>query len=388
MKKKIILLLAISLCVSGCNFSTARKSEKNSEEEIIKGTDINNLVVGKYYIQHGDEYYEILPGVGTFNEGDTVTSPSDERVLWYKDEWDKLPTLYEGDSLIYYTNEELTEVFNFERFEDFKYSVGLCQLEETPSGRYKISTDSTDNNIYPDGDAMKITEYEQDSVIIDKLGGQEIRNNVISRIGTILGLEKDAPYEAEIYAGSELTRYVLTANIRILGSMEVYESNEFNFVSEKIINITIPEWFNNGYYSINGVGLFRYVKGTSYDENMDFSIPNINPEEAVNDTEIIEGDAENGNYETQENSDSFDTVVIRNAGKTATINITFTVNGEGDGLPDVRATITTPESQKTYDMDATEDGLTYSFKVKEEGQYTITYYGLNARTPNVDVVYN
>ena len=37
--------------------------------------------------------------------------------------------------------------------------------------------------------------------------------------------------------------------------------------------------FNNGYYMINGQGVFRYVKGTSYTERTDFNIPNDIPEE-------------------------------------------------------------------------------------------------------------
>ena len=56
--------------------------------------------------------------------------------------------------------------------------------------------------------------------------------------------------------------------------MQVYESNDYEFLSSNIVKVNIPEWFNSGYYMINGLGLFRYVVGSSYDESTNFNVPN------------------------------------------------------------------------------------------------------------------
>ncbi|MBQ9245525.1 hypothetical protein IJ182_04575, partial [bacterium] len=59
---------------------------------------------GVFYVR--DQENNCTPvyfGNGTFEEGSISTTPSDERVLWYKDDFEKVPTLYEGDSLIMFT---------------------------------------------------------------------------------------------------------------------------------------------------------------------------------------------------------------------------------------------------------------------------------------------
>ena len=48
----------------------------------------------QYYILHADKTYEpVYFGEASFSSGDTTTSPSNERVVWFREDFDKIPYL-------------------------------------------------------------------------------------------------------------------------------------------------------------------------------------------------------------------------------------------------------------------------------------------------------
>lgn len=307
MKRKLLLILtAICLCITGCSQTgtpSAGIIESSTFEEILK-----DLTEDTYYVVNNGQFCAPLYiGHGTFEVGETSTSPSDDRVLWFKEDWEQIPTVYAGDMIIFYSESELDEEFIFERFEDFGYTIGVRGLKLTPSGRYRISTKAESMTTYPESDTDVILYYQQENVILDKIGNIELRSENISRCGTIMNLVKDATYPVEIYEGTVLSQQAFKADVRVLGSMETYVSYDFEFINEKIIKITIPTFFNSGYYCINGIGLFRYVAGNSYNDNTNFNVPN----EEVSDSENNTGsgfdwikDVISGNYDDYEDYNS------------------------------------------------------------------------------------
>ena len=137
--------------------------------------------------------------------------------------------------------------------------------------------------------------------------------------------------------------------------MQVYESNDYEFLSSNIVKVNIPEWFNSGYYMINGLGLFRYVVGSSYDESTNFNVPNEEGDGIIEEsTEEMEFEStEMTDYEntgTNENEEQYEKLEIEDdetaefeiksdGDKRVTI-ISSEVQGDGDGgVPDIAATI-------------------------------------------------
>lgn len=278
---KISILLLMLFFITGCE-QRGKKEETKKTSVVI--SDMNELEDGKYYILHDGKYYPLYKnGEATFDQDNAVSSASDKRSLFYTDDWEEIPTMYVGDSLIYYTSANLDESVTFERFEDLGYSVGICNLSRMDSGRYAFDAtnkdDSKNSNINKRSDASRLMELDSTQVIIDNIGGAQLRSGNISRGGTIIGLTKDKLYSTDLYIGTKLKNYVLKADTRILTSMEGYTINNYAFLRSRIIEIYIPDYFNSGFYKVDGDGVFRYVKGKAYTERTDFNVPNNIPDE-------------------------------------------------------------------------------------------------------------
>lgn len=394
-EKKILFVLAVvtTLTVAGCG------NGKIDNKNPVQQSYLDSLEKDKYYVRHSNNSCEqVYFGNATFDEGETTDSVNDERVMWYRDDFSKIPTLYAGDSLIYCTDEELTETFNFERFEDFGYSIGLCGLTPTESGRYSVSTDPDDCNTYPGGDTDILLNFNNDTVIIDTLGGKELRvpavtekgkeiGSPLTRCKSIKGLKQGISYEAEVYEGTKRSRYTFKADVRILGSMEDEETTDYSFENEKIMNIKIPTSFHSGYYLINGMGLFRYVNGTSYDSSTDFNIPN-HQEDDINNSNEVKGNSYEGDGETVGNDKNH--VVeedVTESSFTVTepglINVNVQLEGI-DNASDITGVIITP-SGENWQITNRNMELSVTFDAKEVGNYTIKIYDLGNGTATVNV---
>ena len=264
-------------------------------------------------------------------------------------------------------------------------------LNETVSGRYSFELESDYIN---DSDANKVSVLPTESAIIDKVSQKELRKGNISNYGTIIGLKQDKLYPFEIYAGTVLNKINIKADTRILGSMQVYESNDYEFLSSNIVKVNIPEWFNSGYYMINGLGLFRYVVGSSYDESTNFNVPNEEGDGIIEEsTEEMEFEStEMTDYEntgTNENEEQYEKLEIEDdetaefeiksdGDKRVTI-ISSEVQGDGDGgVPDIAATIT-DKNNNVYEMKPQEGKLMVEIPGAIKGNYKISFTERNNR---------
>ena len=244
---------------------------------------MNDLKDGGFYVFRNNAYEQLYVNNANYDLSKASMGSSNAgHTLWFGDDWSKIPTLYAGDILVYKTTSTLNEHFYAERFEYVGYTVGVTKLSRTASGRYSFSTNEKDLCVNTESDAKALLRLSTETCIIDRIGGADLRSGNISSGGCILGLEKDKVYLAEVYAGTYLNTFELTADCIALTSMESYQTVDYSFLQSEILEIHIPEWFNSGYYLINNFGLVRYVAGTSYDETTDFNIPNVEPGEQEN----------------------------------------------------------------------------------------------------------
>lgn len=397
MKRKTAKILAITLTActifSGCSNNSNKESTEQTDYNYLK-----DLEKDTYYVHHSDKTYEkVLWTDATFEQSTTTNNANNNRIVWFtEDTYQKIPTLYSGDSLLFKTSDILNETFYLERFEDFGYSVGLCKLTETQSGRYSIYTDPEKNNTFPGGDTDELLKLGNKTVIIDTLGGVPLRvptklpngistGSQLSRIGSINGLEKDKTYTAEVYEGTTLYKYDFTANVRIMASMQVVKSTDFSFESETVINIAIPESFNSGYYMINGVGLFRYVKGENYDENTNFNVPN---EETTantgNDSNNFLNEYETStslDYEPAEIEEDISQTTFELT-QTGIINVQASIAGENNNT--ITSVVYSPSGTR-YVMSSIGSSYEVTFEATETGIYTIEIYNLGEAQADINV---
>lgn len=290
--KGTALLTALIIGLTGCNLSRDDIASETDATKMSVITDINKLKNHSFYIRHKDEYYPLYLGEKSFEIDETSinTDPSDERTLFFKDDWDMIPTCFKNDTLVYYCDDKLPDYFILERFEDVGYSFGICNLKLNPQNNlYYFETTTSDEevnpNIYQKSNFSKIQElYPPESIIsINSLGKDklEIDSNQISRGGIILGLEKDNLYTVTVAKGSDPMVCEFLADTKMLTSWEILDiSTRFNFSETKTIEFDFPNYMENGYYMINGKGLFRYVNGKTYNEGTTgVNIPTMIPEQ-------------------------------------------------------------------------------------------------------------
>lgn len=392
-----MLIACVGLTVTACGGKEEEEVVQNEHYEYLNG-----LADGGYYILHEDETVEkmIFP-YATFDKNSTGGPSNNRMFIMSREDYESIPTLYEGDKLIYYYTGVLEESFWYERFEDLGYSIGLAGMEITNSGRYSIPTG--DNGIfYPDGDTALLMNFENEVVLMDTLGGVPLRAvrtedgngftfeaNSVSRCGSIMGLKEGETYKAEIYAGTRLYNYSFTADKRFFASMETTETINFTFENETIASIDIPEYFNSGYYTINGYGLFRYVKGKTYNENDDFNVPNV-PDESYGNIDNSISDVSTGENFSAQDTEAYATRTV-NIKEEGTYKITLDIEFEDDtangfdGLLETSARVINPSETRKWVFEEKENGdLTITFEAEETGAYNIYIDNLDYRTVKVD----
>ncbi len=303
MLKRAALLLIVLQCapmLTGCNVLKNKKAAV--DEALISTCDSNKLYSGQYYVWHNESQNNIERDINTdiskfknytydifmpvYKETTLDSSLAEEenlRILWMNDENDsKIPTLYEGDELIYYSTEEIPTKIELERFYDHGYSIGVYGLEENikGSGQYILNADST-MGVKANSTAAKIANYmtsDTSVVSIAQIGDKQLTSTDISKSGTVKGLIHGSSYDVAVYTGTNRHLIKMTADTRIFSSYELYTltANSYSFIGDGIITINLPENLKSGYYCINGAGLFRYVaNSTVYDNSTDFNDPGV-----------------------------------------------------------------------------------------------------------------
>lgn len=376
---KIVSLLLISAigitALTGCAGQDVSSTESEVVEFDLKKV-VKNLDDGGYYVVNNNNPKKIYFGNANFESGSTIThSDPDEktdRVMWYTDEdYKNIPTFYSGDVLIYYSTEELTEKINFERFEDLGKTIGVCGLEQTESGRYKFDTSKTEN-VYPGHDTEKLFDFPQDSVILDEIGGESIREPNISRCGSIYGLPSDKTYKCKVYGGTEVTEINFKADVRAFDSYQQYTSNDYTFLSTNVIQINIPEWFNTGYYCIDGLGMFRYVVGKEYSKKTDFNVRNNNPE-----------DDDSSMVSQEQKTDAFFLASNELGEKTLTIKLGAPAE---DAVPiTAELVLTDPDGKQYRAAELSENEIVLNFTADKVGEYKIAIVNLGSRTYSSEI---
>lgn len=316
----IMIVMTASFIFTGC-------SEKESNPYSVSEENLYATTLEKntYYIRHkkedGYETEKIYCGMEKTMDDTLTEEPSNERILMFSSDWDKVPTIYEGEDFIFFSPTVIDETYNFERFEDLGYSVGMFNMEVTKSGRYSIATE--EENFCKNSDAAVLAEYDNAILVVDKIGKYTLRvitdadgeiqqetidekGNVVSysdpftRAKTISGLTKNKLYAFSLYDGTIERKHNLTANIRYMASMENVITHEYKYESDILVSFKFPDFFNSGYYMVDGGGIVRYITakdrnlvktnadGTKNFDAIDFTKKNIPPEDYLYEYKYLE----------------------------------------------------------------------------------------------------
>lgn len=296
MKKKVIFLgVIMSFILAGCSFSGDKNQEETVSDNATYSFDITgeqftgikvsqdkkflkeNMEDNSYYVEHDGYYYPLAVYKNLMSDHydryDEHVHKTD--IFMFSSENEKeIPTLFEGDRLIYYSTSSLLDYTLFYRMMDNGYTIGLANLQSDIGGNVYIDISSnadTDITIMPDTEMYELyNQSAANQILIDKISGQKITKQMITN-GTLRGLKKDAIYDLDLYLGTYYSHCSTPASFHVFTGYEKFASTEYIPLQEYIYEVPIPDYFVTGYYAVRGEKMFRLVRGKSYNTDTFFN---------------------------------------------------------------------------------------------------------------------
>jgi hypothetical protein len=274
---------AAVVSLAGCGRGESASS-KNKVEDLTASGDISwemadgispdakdfedQLVSGNYYVVHDGLYYPVASYIRTSTKVPT-TYVEDTRMQFFTTETEnQIPTLFAGDTLVYYSTDALLDYVVWERYYDLGYTIGVYDILSMTNGRQYL--DLSEDCIITDSELYAMYDLGENSVLLDKIGGQQITADFIDH-GIITGTQKSRTYDLEVYNGTYYQHYSATANIHAFRAYELFASVEYETLQDCFYEVQIPEYLVDGYYDVNSVGLLRLVREESYSDETEFN---------------------------------------------------------------------------------------------------------------------
>ena len=125
--RKKLAILTLVACIAttgtGCGLFV-RDSEL--QKNIYGVTSVNNVNATEnncYYVAKNDgTFQKLYMGRATFYNG--KNSSNSARVAWFGRDYDRIPTMYRGEKIVFRSDAEFDELFVLERFEDLGHTIG------------------------------------------------------------------------------------------------------------------------------------------------------------------------------------------------------------------------------------------------------------------------
>ena len=357
--------------MTGCSVFDRTHGYNDREYAVTVETKESRLEDGCFYVIKNDgTYHRLYIGETSFGGSLAASAASPKRVAWFGKDSDRVPTMYRGESIAYRSSAEFSEAFQVERFEDTGYTIGICGMKESGTGRYKFSTDPENMQIDMNASTGILYRLGDHTATMDRIGDIELRKGNISRAGTVVGLERGKTYATEVYIGTDVIRYSFVADVRAFVSSDLCVLSDFSYMQGNTISISFPDWFHSGYYLVGGYGIVRYVASSrEFSEDMDMNIPN---DPAV---PVREEDGESGG--------AAETAGFRiDREEEVTVQVTFeTEGGAGNGsIPAPSARVI--GERAVYSLSLEREGELRTTAVLPVGDYVLEITGLNGREYN------
>lgn len=289
-KKKVIkIVLSIFLCVSvlflvGC--SGKKKIADKNGNMLTYSPDDEDLEDG-YYIMHDNKYIPLLPE--EIKEKPVVYQ-------WFTEYDNLIPELNEGDNLVYVSSEVVPEEFKIYQMEDYGYTLGIRFTVEDPSdksdtvasgGTTKITVDKNEDDVFCS--LSKVEDYLKGAADINKLeniefteiNGKDFSSTMLSEEGFLKNLTEDGIYPLSFYVGTKYYTADLKADTHLFVQKNEYLISSYSKMKSKHFALNIPASMANGYYNIDGKGMFKYNAASKIEMNNqvpDAGVSQIQPE--------------------------------------------------------------------------------------------------------------
>lgn len=233
----------------------------------------DDLFDDSFYVVHNGKYYalyEYLTNYGASASNGDTADPNKQFYTLASDE-NNIPTLFldNGDELVYYSTSQLLDYKIFQRMYDWGYTIGLFNIKTMQNGRCYV--DLTDESSILQGtDLTDLYELGVENALLDKISNKVLTEDYVE-VGLVSHATKMASYDLDVYAGTYYNHFLATADVRAFLQYELYALGDYETMKQYYYKINIPDFLETGYYFIEGQGMFRLVRGKSYNDETDFN---------------------------------------------------------------------------------------------------------------------
>lgn len=263
----LLLTTTIMTFLTGCD--EVQIFENKTDPNALVALKDTELKDDKYYVKNNTRFYEVyMPETG--NASSEVSVLNESRVIATMLDDQKIPTHY-SDELIAFQSEKIdfTEV-SLERFIDLGYSIGCFNGELTGDGLLYFN--KQEGLVENSSLANAIGDTQSTDIRIASIDGKQLtRDQINTKAGVIIGLEKQKTYKIGFYIGTRYYEKNVEADCKMYEAYEMFTYGQDNIsdTPNGYMCFNTPTELKCGYYNINGKGLFKYYNFTrgSQDEN-------------------------------------------------------------------------------------------------------------------------
>ena len=257
------LLCASLLLLAGCS-GGSKIADKNGNM-LSFSPDDKDLPEG-YFIMHDGKYYPVLP-----------EEISKEPVVyqWYTEYDNLIPELTEKDSLVYVSSSAVPSEFKLYEMEDCGNTIGMRfelldpskeSSEITSGGKTVITIPSQKDKTYCTLSSCEeyikkeagSSKLDQKSVRFTEIQGKNFSPTMLSDEGFLKNLTKDGIYRLSFYVGTIYHSVDLKADTHLFVQKNNLVISSVTPMKSMHFQLNLPSSLKNGYYNIDGFGLFKY----------------------------------------------------------------------------------------------------------------------------------
>ena len=255
------LLILLCAC-GGQNKETAFTDEEGNRLQLSLDEIEED---GFYVLDQKNDLFSPVMGAGEGPGG--VFSPAEEesRYLWFGSKYADLMTAIpraDGENFFLVMLQEeqsgMPDEYYVEKYLFLGYTLGVgFTFGERGDSLFIDSLNLCESSMAKD----VITENETALLKVHKINGSEELplGNVDTKTGKLLGLEKEKKYRVGYFDGTKYKDAELIADTALFRSKGVIAMNEpLRYTERGFAYIALPENLAEGYYDINGAGLFYY----------------------------------------------------------------------------------------------------------------------------------
>lgn len=260
MKHKLAMMagcLSLLLLATACS-SVVPKADKNGE--IITYKEISDIPAAGYYIMTADGIHPLYRENLNFNKLPEEATDLSQRLFFQMGEENLIPTLSADDTLIYINDTQpIVQSVTFEKMMDSGYTMGISFEPNTDTSYLGFKGSS----LVP-GSAAATTFGELKNAgayTLRQINGVAFTNELLDDNGYVKNLQENAKYMIDGYQGTSYVEFISIADVHLYMSdsyVTIPADAAYRLTKEGFAYVNIPADMQDGYYCLNGYGVFQY----------------------------------------------------------------------------------------------------------------------------------